>query len=75
MRSLVHVKQVNTQKYLIYNCNTALKHKNFKTGLKIAIYFIQYHPIKQQSVPVIFNKIFNVEIVREYTLRCTESCV
>ena len=71
MRPLVHLKQVNTKKNLIYNCNTALKHKNVKTGL--GTHFIQYHPIKHQSV--IFIKIFTVEIVSEYTLRCTESCV
>ena len=71
MRPSVHVKQVNTQKNLIYKCITALKHKNVTTGLKTATHFIQYHPIKQQSV--IFTKIFNVEIVSEYTLKCTES--
>ena len=67
---LVHVKQVNT-KNLIYNCKTALIHKHVKTGL--ATHFIQYHQRKQQSM--IFTKIFNVEIVSEYTLRYTKSCV
>ena len=61
----------DTHKNLIYNCKTALKNKNVKTG--IATHFIPYHPIKQQSV--IFTKIFNAEIVSKYTLRCTESCV
>ena len=51
---LFHLQQVNT-KILIYNCYTALKHKNFKTGL--ATHFIQYNPRKQQSV--MFTKISN----------------
>ena len=71
MRPLVNLKRANTKENIIYNCNTAVKHKNVKTGL--GTHFIQYHTIKQQSV--IFTKIFNVEIVREYTIRCTESCV
>ena len=71
MRSLVHLKQVKTKINLIYNCNTALKHKNVKIGL--GTHFIQNHPIKQQSV--IFTTIFNVEIVSEYTLMYTESYV
>ena len=39
MRPLIHLKQVNTK----YNCNTAMKHKNAKTGH--ATHIIQYHLI------------------------------
>ena len=31
MVSLAHLKQINTKKN--YNCNTALQHKNVRTGL------------------------------------------
>ena len=48
MIPLVHLKQVYTNILRVYNCNTALKHNNVKTGL--ASYFIMYHPRKQQSV-------------------------
>ena len=34
---------------------------------------IKYHPRKHLSM--IFTKIFNVEIISEYTFRYTESCV
>ena len=69
---LVHIKQVDTKKILIYYCNTTLKqNKNVKTGL--ATHFIQYHLRKQQSA--MFAKIFNVEIFTEYTLMYTNTCV
>ena len=70
MRPLVQLKKL-TQKNLIQICNTALKHKNFKAGL--ATHFIQYHLRKHQSL--IITKIFNVEIVSEFTLRYTDSSV
>ena len=64
MRPLVHFKQVKTK--------TAIQ-QIVTTGL--ATHFIQYHPRKQQSVIFRPTKIFNVEIVSEYTLRYTGSCV
>ena len=51
-----------TQKILIYNCNTALKHKNFKTGL--ATYFT----IRKNNNGFYFLKypIFPVEFISKY---------
>ena len=69
---LVHLKQVDTKKNLIYYCNTTLKQKKkVKTGL--ATHFIQYHLRKQQSA--MFAKIFNVEMFSENTLMYANTCV
>ena len=60
-----------TQKFLIYNCNTALKHKNVKTG--IATHFTIWK-INNRCY-LLKYPIFHIEFISEYTLMYTESCV
>ena len=64
MAPFVHLKRVNT-KNLIYNCNTALKHKNVKTGL--ATHFTMRE--NNNRWYLLKYPIFHVEIVSEYILR------
>ena len=69
IRYLSFIESKFTNKFLIYNCNTALKHKNVKTG--IATHFT----IRENNnrCYLLNYPIFHVEFIREYTLMYIES--